>query len=55
MSAFEKAKKFEQEFAENLSESFWTPQDPLNEDERDRLDHVQKELSELRQPTPPEA
>ena len=51
MSAFEKAKKFEQEFAENLSEGFWTPQDPLNEDERDRLEHVQKELVELRQPT----
>ena len=55
MSAFDKAKKFEQEFAENLSEGFWTPQDPLNEDERDRLEHVQKELVELQQPATPEA
>jgi hypothetical protein len=55
MSAFDKVKKFETEFAENLSESFWTPQDPLSEDERDRLEHVQKELVELREANTPEA
>lgn len=51
MSAFDKIRKFEHEFAENLSEGFWTPKDPLNDEEIDRLEHVRKELSDLQAPS----
>lgn len=50
MSALDKMKKFEHDFAENMAEGFWTPKDPLNEEELERLEHVQKELSDLRAP-----
>lgn len=50
MSTFDKMRKFEHDFAENMAEGFWTPKDPLSEDELDRLEHVRKELSELQEP-----
>ena len=40
MSPFDKMKKFEHEFAEKMAEGFWTPKDPLSDDEQDRLEHV---------------
>ncbi|MBX3167136.1 MAG: hypothetical protein KF760_06980 [Candidatus Eremiobacteraeota bacterium] len=50
MSTFDKLRKFEHDFAENMAEGFWTPKDPLNEEELDRLEHVRKELSDLQEP-----
>ncbi|MBS2039566.1 hypothetical protein JST97_31555 [bacterium] len=47
MSAFDQFKKFEHEFSENLAEGFWTPEDPLTPEERDRLDHLKRELREI--------
>lgn len=48
MSAFDKMKKFEQEFSENLAEGFWTPEDPLTKEERERLDHLRRDLQDLK-------
>lgn len=48
MSTFDKMKQFEQKFAENMAEGFWTPEDPLNQDERERLEHLQRDLQEFR-------
>ncbi|MFN8613285.1 MAG: hypothetical protein U0931_37450 [Vulcanimicrobiota bacterium] len=47
MSTFDKMKKFEHEFAENLAEGFWTPEDPLSQAERDRLDHLKRDLKDF--------
>jgi len=52
MSPFDKMKKFEHEFAENMAEGFWTPQDPLSEVDKDRLEHVQRDLDAMRNPDP---
>jgi hypothetical protein len=48
MSTFDKMKHFEQKFAESMAEGFWTPEDPLNQDERHRLEHLQRELEEFK-------
>lgn len=52
MSVLDKMRKFEHDFAENMAEGFWTPKDPLSEEELDRLEHVRKELSDLQAPPP---
>ena len=48
MSTFDKMKQIEQKFAENMAEGFWTPEDPLNQEERERLEHLQRDLQEFR-------
>ena len=54
MSTFDKMKKFEHEFAEYMAVRFLAPQDPLSENEQDRLEHVQRDLDEMLNPSPDE-
>ena len=53
MSTFDNMRKFEHDFAENMAEGFWTPKDPLSEEEQDRLEHLRQELSSLQGPPRP--
>jgi len=55
MSTFDKMRKFEHEFAENMAEGFWTPKDPLSDEEQDRLEHLRQELSSLQDSPHPES
>ncbi len=49
MSTFDKLRKFEHDFVEHMAEGFWTPKDPLSEEERVRLEHLRQELHDLQE------
>ena len=39
------------DLAENMAEGFWTPKDPLSQEEQDRLEHLRQELHDLQEPS----